>query len=154
MMTITRKTAAGAAGLALAAGVGLEATAPASASARPPVAYMSWHYLFPQVHPHGEAETLALATNELYLTTTRWSHWSSSSAHSTAGRLVWRSCWSGCYRYSSAPATQTLYDVRSHGGHRYFARLRFVYKYHGTHTVTAAYSRTGGWTTPRSWRAP
>jgi hypothetical protein len=127
---------------------------PAASASSVPVAYAWNNFRFPHVQPHGEAETFATATNELYLTTTRWSHWSATSAHSTAGRLVWRSCWGSCFRYSSAPATQTLFDVRSHSGHRYFAKLRFVYKLHGSHTVYATYSPAGGWITPRSWRPP
>src|ERR1035441_8873453 len=121
-MRIISRIAAGLTGLALAAGLGLGAAAPASASTRPPVAYMSWHYLFPQVHPHGEAESFAVATNGLYLVTTRWSHWSGTSAHSTAGNLVWRSCWGSCFRMKSAPSSQTVYAPQSHGGHRFFTK--------------------------------
>jgi hypothetical protein len=142
-----RAVVAGAA-IAVAAALGVAVVPAGVASASSvPVAYMSWHYLYPQVHPHGEAETFAIGDNSLYLTTTRWSHWSSSSAHSTAGRLVWRSCWGSCHRYSSAPATQTLYAPRSHGGHRYFTKCRFVYTLHGSHVVTATYSSARGWTT-------
>jgi hypothetical protein len=147
-----KRVLAGAA-IAVAAALGAAGTAiPASASAVP-VVYEGMFYQPAHVAPHGIAEVLSGATGSLYLTTTRWSHWSSTSAHSTSGRLVWRSCWGNCFGMKSAPATQTLYVVRSHNGRRYFSRCRFVYRYHGTHTVVANYTR-GLWTFPRSWRPP
>ena len=149
-----RAVVAGIAGLALTTGLGLGATVPAASASSVPVVYMSNFFRFPHVQPHGETETFATATNELYLTASRWSHWSGTSAHATSGNLVWRSCWGSCFRMKSAPSSQTVYAPQSHGGHRFFTKLRFVYKYHGTHVVTATYTRTGGWTTPRSWRPP
>jgi hypothetical protein len=132
---------AGLTGLALAGGLGLGA-APASASAVP-VVYQDMFYQGAHVAPHGVAEAFG-ADAATYLITTRWSHWSSTSAHSTAGTVVWRSCWGSCMTHKSAPATQTLYVVRSHNGRHYFARVRVVYKYHGTHVMVATYTN-GTW---------
>jgi hypothetical protein len=146
-----KRVIAGAA-IAVAAVLGAAGTAiPASASAVP-VVYTGWEYQGAAIAPHGLAEVMA-EDGALYLTTSRWSHWSGTSAHSTSGSLVWRSCWYSCYKFRSAPATQTLYAVRSHDGHRYFSRLRFVYKYHGMHVLTINYTQ-GAWIPPFSWHRP
>jgi hypothetical protein len=114
----------------------------ASASTRP-VVYQDMEWQGAHVAPHGIAEAFG-ADASIYLITTRWSHWAASSAHSTAGSIVWRACWYSCMTHKSAPATQSLYVARTHNGRRYFSRVRVEYRYHGVHVLVADYSR-GTW---------
>jgi hypothetical protein len=146
-----KRVLAGAA-IAVAAALGAAGTAiPASASTRP-VVYEGMFWAAPHIAPHGIAEAFG-ADASIYLVTSRWSHWAASSAHSTAGTIVWRSCWYSCMTDKSAPATQSLYNVRTHNGRRYFSRLRIEYHYHGWHVLVADYTN-GTWVAVAGIRPP
>jgi hypothetical protein len=140
MITLTAACLALALGLSAAPALSAASAAPVR---RLPVAYdcRGWQ--------HGQVKAASIALScfgSVLVKAPGWKYWTGVSARASGARLLVDNCKPNCATgtFTKYKATVVLYRVRSHGGVRYYSRLKLQYRHGRRRTYTYRWAKYPG----------